>query len=81
MANLSRLHLPACSPELNVMENVYNLLKSSYHANRVFETVEETRANVLAAWQDFISSPERMTSVMHQNGRWLRLAETSHRLS
>ena len=37
-SNLSLLHLPPYSPELNPMENVYNYLKSNYLSNRVFET-------------------------------------------
>ena len=65
-ANLSLLHIPPCSPELNPMENVYNFLKSNHHAKRVFGTLEEVKANVRKAWQAFVDEPGRMASVMHR---------------
>ena len=45
-ANLSLLHLPPYSPELNPMGNVYNHLKTNYHANRFFETLEDVSGEV-----------------------------------
>lgn len=65
-ANLSLLHLPPYSPELNPMENVYNYLKTNHHANRFFETLEDVKANVQQAWQALIDDPNRLTSIMHR---------------
>jgi hypothetical protein len=36
-ANLSLLHLPPRSPELNLQENVWQFLRQSYLSNRVFD--------------------------------------------
>ncbi len=60
-ANLSLLHLPPYA-----MENVCNAMKSTHHAKRVFETLDDVKAHVLAARQAFIKRPERMASVMHR---------------
>lgn len=65
-SNLSLLHLPPYSPELNPMENVYNYQKSTFHANRVFETLEEIRDNTQSAWKVFTENPELMTLIMHR---------------
>ena len=48
------------------MENVYNYLKSTFHANRVFETLEEIRDNTQRAWKTVAENPEFMPSIMHR---------------
>ncbi len=60
-SNLSLLHLPPYAPELNPIENV-----SNYLSNRVFETLEEIKAQTKKAWQTFADDPNRMKSIMHQ---------------
>jgi transposase len=37
-ANVSLLHLPACSPELNPQENVWQFLRQTDLSNRVFDS-------------------------------------------
>ena len=41
-------------------------LKTNYHANRFFETLEDVKANVRQAWQDLIDDPDRLASIMHR---------------
>ena len=48
------------------MENVFEFLKSSQLTNRVFETVEDVKMAVRAAWLDFVGDPERIHSITHR---------------
>ena len=50
-ANLTLLHLPPYSPELNPMEQIILLLKSNRFANRVFKDVAALRQARWTAWQ------------------------------
>ena len=72
-SNLTLLHLPPYSPELNPMENVYNYLKATCHANQVFENLEDVKANVRRAWMKFMDDPILITSIMHR--KWVRVPE------
>ena len=74
-SNVSLLHLPPYSPELNPMETVYNHLKSNFHANRVFETIDDLKANTQRAWQAFADDPDLMKSIMHR--KWVIAPDVS----
>lgn len=65
-SNLSLLHLPSYSPELNPLENVYDYLKSNFFFNRVFETLEDIKTHTRKAWQAFVDDPNLMKSIMHR---------------
>ena len=52
-SNLTLLHPPPYSPELNPMKNVCNYLKSTFHAKRVFETLKEVMDNTQKAWKAY----------------------------
>ena len=62
-ANLSLLHLPPYSPELNQMENVFEYLKSNHFANRVFKLVEDVCIGVKMAWLEFENDPDLINSI------------------
>ncbi len=61
--NLSLLHLPPYSPELNPMENVFEYLKSNHLANRVFKLVEDVCTGVTMAWLAFENNPDLIKSI------------------
>ena len=49
------------------METVYNYLKSNFHANKVFETIDDLKANTQRAWQTLVDVPDLMKSTMRRN--------------
>ncbi len=61
--NISLLFLPPYSPELNPRETMFEFLKSSQLANRVFETVDDVTLAVRRAWIDFVEDPDRIQSI------------------
>ena len=75
--NISLVFLPPYSPELNPMENVFEFLKSSQLANRVFQTVEDVRMAVRKAWLDFVGDPERIYSITHREWAILQAGSNS----
>uniref|UniRef100_A0A915EHQ0 Peptidase M12B domain-containing protein n=1 Tax=Ditylenchus dipsaci TaxID=166011 RepID=A0A915EHQ0_9BILA len=49
---IALLDWPACSPDLNIMENLWGILvRRIYHSNRQFGNVEELEAAIMEAWQ------------------------------
>ena len=70
--NLTLLRLPPYSPELNLMENVFGVLKRKHFANRVFATVDDVRKTVDTVWQKFANTPEQIASIMSR--QWATLA-------
>lgn len=61
--NVSLLHLPPYSPELNPVETVFQFLKARYFANQVFATANVVKERVSAVWSDFTQVPDRITSL------------------
>lgn len=65
--NITLYFFPAYSPELNGIENLWNLLKSRYLANRIFRTLEEVIESMIYAWLSL--TPEQIRSTCHC--KWL----------
>lgn len=61
--NITLLHLPPYSPELNPMENVWQYLRQNKLASRVWETYEQIIAACADAWRWIIADPKRITSI------------------
>ena len=61
--NITLIHLPPYSPELNPVENVWAYLRSNKLSNRVFETYEAIVDACCDAWNWFIAQPDRITSI------------------
>lgn len=61
--NITLLHLPPYSPELNPVENVWAYLRSNKLSNRVFETYEDIVDACCDAWRWFTSQPDQITSI------------------
>ena len=61
--NISMLSLPAYSPELNPMENVWDYLRQNKLAGMVWETYEGILDACQCAWRFLISDPDRIRSI------------------
>ena len=61
--NLSLIHLPPYSPELNPVENLWHYLRSHYWSNRVYADAEALHQAALAAWRTVCLDAEKIQSV------------------
>lgn len=61
--NISILHLPAYSPELNPEEKPWYWLKQHHLANRAFSSAEDIIDACCHAWNDFIAQPNLIKSM------------------
>ena len=61
--NISLLHLPPYSPELNPQENVWQYLRQNQLANRVYDNYEDIVQACCKAWNDLMASPEQIQSI------------------
>jgi DDE superfamily endonuclease len=64
--NISLLHLPPYSPELNPAENIWQFLRQNHLSNRVFESYTDIVDAYCAAWNAVVSEPKRVPSNSHQ---------------
>jgi putative transposase len=69
-ANLTLLHLPPYSPELNPVERVWAYMRSHYMSNRVFKDYDELFDLTAAAWNRI--EQERLKSICHSE--WIERA-------
>lgn len=60
-ANVTLLHLPAYSPELNGAERVWGYLRSHYLSNRVYRDYDDLLEAIGAAWRKL--DPTRLASL------------------
>ncbi len=67
--NISLLHLPPYSPELNPVENIWQYLKQNYLSNRVFDTYEDIVDACCEAWNKLMAMPDRIASICTRDGR------------
>jgi transposase len=63
-ANISLLHLPPYSPELNPVENVWQFLRQNYLSNRVFSTYDAIVDACCDAWNTLIAMPDRIQTIV-----------------
>jgi transposase len=61
--DITLLHLPPYSPELNPVENVWAFLRSNKLSNRVFHTYDGIVDACCDAWNWLIAQPERIASI------------------
>jgi transposase len=61
--NITLLHLPPYSPELNPVENVWAYLRGNKLSNRVFDTYEAIVDACSDAWLWLAAQPERITAI------------------
>ena len=70
-SNISILHLPPYSPELNPQEKVWQYLKDTHLANRVFKDNDEIVDACCKAWNAFAQMPELIKSLTER--KWANL--------
>ena len=61
--NITLLHLPPYSPELNPVETVWAYLRSNTLSNRVFKTYDDIVTACCNAWNWLAAQPDRITSI------------------
>ena len=61
--NVTIVHLPSYSPELNPSENVWEYLKNNFLSNRVFNTMEDIMDACCNAWLQLTNEPDRIRSI------------------
>ena len=61
--NVTLVPLPAYSPELNPVENLWHYLRSHYWANRSYDNYDDLRYAAIDAWQNAALDPEIIKSV------------------
>lgn len=66
-SNISILYLPPYSPELNPQENVWQHLRDTYLAKRVFDSSPHIIDICCHAWTSFANSPSLISSLTSRN--------------
>ena len=61
--NLTLLHLPPYSPELNPVENIWAWLRGNKLSNRVFDSYDAIVDACADAWNSLIAAPEHIASI------------------
>jgi len=72
-ANISLLHLPPASPELNPTENVWQYLRQTYLSNRVFGDYDDVVEASSTAWNKFTAEPGRIASIASRS--WTAISQ------
>jgi transposase len=61
--NITLLHLPPYSPELNPVENVWAFLLGNKLSNSVFDTYDAIVETCCDAWRWLIAQPDRIAAI------------------
>jgi transposase len=61
--NIIPVFLPACSPELNPVENIWQYLRQNWLSNRVFEDYDHIVEACCEAWNRLIDKPWKIMSI------------------
>ena len=65
--NISLLHLPPYSPELNPGENIWQFLRQNFLSNRVNDSYDAIVDACCAAWNALIVLPDRIRSITQKS--------------
>ena len=69
--NITLLHLPPYSPELNPVENIWQYLRQNRLSNRVFDGYDAIVDACCDAWMTLINSPDQIRSIATRS--WARV--------
>ena len=69
--NITLLPLPAYSPELNPMENIWDYLRGNKLSRRVWDSYEAILAACKDAWLFLVTDLERIDSIAHRSWAWV----------
>ena len=61
--NITLLPLPAKSPELNPVENIWQFIRENWLSNRVFTSYRDILDHCCCAWDRLIDQPWHITSI------------------
>ena len=70
-SNLSIIHIPPYSPELNPIEQAWSWLRQNELANRCFDSYEDIVDSICAAWNRFAENKSRVISLCSRD--WTKL--------
>jgi len=62
-SNVTLLHLPPYSPELNPTENIWQFLRQNYLSNRIYQTYAAIVDACCEAWNQLMAMPHRIRSI------------------
>ena len=62
-ANVTLIHLPPKSPELNPTENLWHYLRSHFWSNRLYKTWEDLKQAAIDGWRRICLVPEKLKTV------------------
>ena len=62
-ANITLMPLPARSPELNPVENLWGFMRANWLGNRVFASYEAILDQCCDAWNRLVAQPWRIMSI------------------
>ena len=65
--NITLVHLPSYSPELNPVENVWEYLRQNKLALRVHESYDAIVDACCHAWNDLMATPDRIASITRRH--------------
>lgn len=65
--NITIVPLPARSPELNPVENVWQFLRDNYLSNRVFDSYDAILDICCRAWNSLTDNPWRIMSIGYRD--------------
>ena len=71
--NMTIIHLPSYSPELNGSENGWQLIKSTSLKNRVFQTVDEIIDASIDAWNIFVGKKDQIRKTCYR--KWADISQ------
>ena len=61
--NISIITLPARSPELNPVENIWQFMRDNWLSNRVFKSYKDIVDHCCDAWNELINQPWKIMSI------------------
>jgi len=62
-ANVTLVHLPPKSPELNPAENLWHYLRSHFWSNRLYKTWNDLKEAAIDGWRRVCLVPEKLKTV------------------